>query len=83
VVVRAVGSELDIIPGLSEPPAHEDYFQLENPSRRSGLEHTTFFDLCDVNPATIDDVEVVGLFPRLQFKVLLERLAELGGVKPQ
>jgi hypothetical protein len=82
VVVWVETGELDVIPGLSDPPEHEDYFLLENPTGRAGLDHETYFDMRDVNVVTPDAVEVVGIFPRPQWDDLLERLALLGVVEP-
>ncbi|MEM9459282.1 MAG: hypothetical protein AAGF11_34200 [Myxococcota bacterium] len=66
------------MPGSSEPPPHDDYVELDNPSRRSGLYLVTYFDLRDINTVDPSDVEVRGLFPRRQFDELTRRLANLG-----
>jgi hypothetical protein len=83
VVVRVVGRELDVIPGLSDQPPHSDFFKLENPPPRSGFDRTTYFDLRDVNSPLIDEVEVLGTFPLVRFRELRRMLAELGVVAPE
>lgn len=82
VVVRVVARELDVIPGLSDPPSHADVFKLENPPPRSGFDRTTYFDLHDVNYPPIDEVEVIGVFPLVRFRELHRMLAALGTVSP-
>jgi hypothetical protein len=82
VVVRVVGRELDVIPGLSDPPPHPDFFKLENPPPRSGFDRITYFDLHDVNSPFIDGVEILGTFPLARFRELRRMLAELGVVGP-
>ncbi len=82
VVVRVVGRELDVIPGLSERPPHDDVFKLENPPPRSGFDRMTYFDLRDVSSPFIDEVEMIDTFPLVRFRELRRRLAELGVVAP-
>ena len=82
VVVRVVGRELDVIPGLSEEPAHGDFFKLEDPPPRSGFDRTTYFDLRDANECMIDDVETIGAFPFARYRQLRRMLAERGVVSP-
>lgn len=77
VVVRMADGRLDIVPGFSERPYHDDFLAVDNPSRRSGLDRVTYFDLRDINATAIAEVEVLGIFPHARFMELLERLAEL------
>lgn len=78
--MRVVRREVDVIPGLSDPPPHPDFFKLENPPMRSGFDRTTYFDLRDVNSPLIDGVEVLGTFPLARFLELRRMLAELAVV---
>lgn len=83
VVVQVDGDELDIIPGLSEPPEHGHAYVLSDIPPRSGLCRTTYFDLLDVNTAAAEAVEIRSQFPYRRFQELLGLLAELGAVKPE
>ena len=79
---QVVRRELDVIPGLSDPPLRSDVFKLENPPPRSGFDRTTYFELRDVGSPLIDEVEVIGVFPLVRFHELRRMLAELGVVAP-
>jgi hypothetical protein len=83
VVVARVWWELDVVPGFTERPEHDDVFEVVDPPKASGFDHTTYLDMRDVNHPRVSTVDVLGIFPFTLYRALRRRLAELGVVPPE